>query len=146
MTDSLLIPCPHCHSLNRIPAARLGDAPHCGRCKSAVLPGKPFAVDAASFAAQLKGDLPLLLDVWADWCGPCKAFAPTFDQAARQLSGRVRLAKLDSEAEPQLAGQLGIRSIPSLILFKNGVEVARQSGALPLPQLLGWLRQHGLGA
>ena len=146
MTDSLIIPCPHCHSLNRIPAARLGDAPHCGRCKSAVLPGKPFAVDAASFAAQLKGDLPLLLDVWADWCGPCKAFAPTFDQAARQLSGRVRLAKLDSEAEPQLAGQLGIRSIPSLILFKNGVEVARQSGALPLPQLLGWLRQHGLGA
>ena len=146
MTDSLLIPCPHCHSLNRIPAARLGDAPHCGRCKSAVLPGKPFAVDAASFAAQLKGDLPLLLDVWADWCGPCKAFAPTFDQAARQLSGRVRLAKLDSEAELQLAGQLGIRSIPSLILFKNGVEVARQSGALPLPQLLGWLRQHGLGA
>ena len=146
MTDSLIIPCPHCHSLNRIPAARLGDAPHCGRCKSAVLPGKPFAVDTASFAAQLKGDLPLLLDVWADWCGPCKAFAPTFDQAARQLSGRVRLAKLDSEAEPQLAGQLGIRSIPSLILFKNGVEVARQSGALPLPQLLGWLRQHGLGA
>ena len=146
MTDSLIIPCPHCHSLNRIPAARLGDAPHCGRCKSSVLPGKPFAVDGAGFAAQLKGDLPLLLDVWADWCGPCKAFAPTYDQAARQLSGHVRLAKLDSEANPQLAGQLGIRSIPSLILFKGGVEVARQSGALPLPQLLGWLRQHGLGA
>lgn len=144
MTDSLIIPCPHCHGLNRIPAARLGDAPRCGRCKSAVLPGQPFAVDGAGFAAQLRGDLPLLLDVWADWCGPCKAFAPVFDQAARQLSGCVRLAKLDSEAEPQLAGQLGIRSIPSLILFKDGREVARQSGAMALPQLLAWLRQHGL--
>ena len=144
MTDSLIIPCPHCHGLNRIPAARLGDAPRCGRCKGAVLPGQPFAVDGAGFAAQLRGDLPLLLDVWADWCGPCKAFAPVFDQAARQLSGRVRLAKLDSEAEPQLAGQLGIRSIPSLILFKDGREVARQSGAMALPQLLAWLRQHGV--
>ncbi|CAD5375415.1 Thioredoxin 2 [Pseudomonas sp. OF001] len=144
MTDSLIIPCPHCHGLNRIPAARLGDAPRCGRCKSAVLPGQPFAVDGAGFAAQLRGDLPLLLDVWADWCGPCKAFAPVFDQAARQLSGRVRLANLDSEAEPQLAGQLGIRSIPSLILFKDGREVARQSGAMALPQLLAWLRQHGV--
>lgn len=144
MTDSLIIPCPHCHGLNRIPAARLGDAPRCGRCKSAVLPGQPFAVDGAGFAAQLRGDLPLLLDVWADWCGPCKAFAPVFDQAARQLSGRVRLANLDSEAEPQLAGQFGIRSIPSLILFKDGREVARQSGAMALPQLLAWLRQHGV--
>lgn len=144
MTDPLIIPCPHCHGLNRIPAARLGEAPRCGRCKHAVLPGTPFAVDAASFAAQLKGDLPLLLDVWADWCGPCKAFAPTFAQAAGELSGRVRLAKLDSEANQQLAGQLGIRSIPSLILFKGGVEVARQSGALALPQLRAWLRQHGL--
>jgi thioredoxin 2 len=144
MSDPLIIPCPHCHGLNRIPAARLGDAPRCGRCKGAVLPGQPFAVDGAGFAAQLRGDLPLLLDVWADWCGPCKAFAPVFDQAARQLSGRVRLAKLDSEAEPQLAGQLGIRSIPSLILFKDGREVARQSGAMALPQLLAWLRQHGV--
>jgi len=144
MTDTLLIPCPHCHSLNRIPGDRLGDAPRCGRCKGAVLPGKPFAVDGAGFAAQLKGDLPLLLDVWADWCGPCKAFAPVFDQAAGELSGRVRLAKLDSEADQQLAGQLGIRSIPSLILFRNGREVARQSGALPLPQLLAWLRQQGI--
>lgn len=144
MTDPLIIPCPHCHGLNRIPAARLGDAPRCGRCKSPVLPGKPFAVDAGNFAAQLKGDLPLLLDVWADWCGPCKAFAPVFDQATRELNGRVRLAKLDSQAEAQLAGQLGIRSIPCLILFKDGREVARQSGALALPQLIAWLRQHGI--
>ncbi len=144
MSDPLLIPCPGCAGLNRIPAERLGDAPRCGRCKSEVLPGTPFELSQASFAAQLKGDLPLLVDVWADWCGPCKAFAPTFAQAAAQLRGRCRLGKLDSEANPQLAGQLGIRSIPSLILFRGGVEVGRQSGALPLPQLLGWLRGQGI--
>jgi thioredoxin 2 len=144
MRDPLLIPCPACNGLNRIPAARLADAPRCGRCKAAVLPGAPFDASQNNFHAQLKGDLPLLLDVWADWCGPCKAFAPIFAQAARELSGRVRLAKLDSEANPQLSAQLGIRSIPGLILFRDGREVARQSGALALPQLLGWLRQQGI--
>ncbi|HSX70100.1 MAG TPA: thioredoxin TrxC [Pseudomonas sp.] len=144
MSEPLLIPCPACNGLNRIPAERLADAPRCGRCKSAVLPGTPFELNQASFAAQLRGDLPLLVDVWADWCGPCKAFAPTFQQAASQLQGRCRLGKLDSEANPQLAGQLGIRSIPSLILFRGGVEVARQAGALPLPQLLAWLRSQGI--
>lgn len=144
MSDALLIPCPHCNGLNRIPAARLQDAPSCGRCKQAVLPGQPLAINQANFASQLKGDLPLLLDVWADWCGPCRAFAPTFTQAAHQLNGRCRLGKLDSEANPQLAGQLAIRSIPSLILFRQGKEVARQSGAMSLPQLLGWLQQQGV--
>ena len=140
MSAPALIPCPACNGLNRIPSERLGDAPRCGRCKSPVLPNAPITLNQASFAAQLKGDLPLLVDVWADWCGPCKAFAPTFAQAAAQLQGRCRLGKLDSEANPQLSAQLGIRSIPSLILFRGGVEVARQSGALPLPQLLAWLR------
>ena len=144
MSQPLLIPCPSCAGLNRIPAERLGDAPRCGRCKSPVLPNAPITLNQASFAAQLKGDLPLLVDVWADWCGPCKAFAPTFAQAAAQLQGRCRLGKLDSEANPQLSAQLGIRSIPSLILFRGGVEVARQSGALPLPQLLAWLRSQGI--
>ena len=144
MHNPLTLPCPHCNGLNRIPSERLGDAPRCGRCKSPVLPAAPITLNQASFAAQLKGDLPLLVDVWADWCGPCKAFAPTFAQAAAQLQGRCRLGKLDSEANPQLSAQLGIRSIPSLILFRGGVEVARQSGALPLPQLLGWLRSQGI--
>ena len=144
MTDPLLIPCPACNGLNRIPASRLSDAPRCGRCKAMVLPDTPAILTQQNFAAQLRGDLPLLVDVWADWCGPCKAFAPTFQQAAKQLQGRCRLGKLDSEANPQLAAQLGIRSIPSLILFRDGVEVARQSGALPLPQLLAWLRSEGI--
>lgn len=144
MSAPALIPCPACNGLNRIPSERLGDAPRCGRCKSPVLPAAPITLNQASFAAQLKGDLPLLVDVWADWCGPCKAFAPTFAQAAAQLQGRCRLGKLDSEANPQLSAQLGIRSIPSLILFRGGVEVARQSGALPLPQLLAWMRGQGI--
>lgn len=144
MSAPALIPCPACNGLNRIPSERLGDAPRCGRCKSPVLPVAPITLSQASFAAQLKGDLPLLVDVWADWCGPCKAFAPTFAQAAAQLQGRCRLGKLDSEANPQLSAQLGMRSIPSLILFRGGVEVSRQSGALPLPQLLAWLRSQGI--
>lgn len=144
MTDPLLIPCPHCNGLNRIPAARVGEHPKCGRCKNEVLLSKSFDLNQADYVSQIKGDLPLLLDVWAQWCGPCKSFAPVFEQAAGQWVGKCRLAKLDSEANPQLAGQLGIRSIPSLILFKNGREIARQSGALPLPQLKAWLHSQGI--
>ncbi|WP_268799216.1 thioredoxin TrxC [Pseudomonas huanghezhanensis] len=144
MSEPVMIPCPHCNGLNRIPADRLGDQPKCGRCKEQVLPGTAFKLTQGEYASQIKGDLPLLVDVWAEWCGPCKSFAPTFEQAAAQLSGRCRLAKLDSEANPQLSAQLGIRSIPSLILFKNGREVARQSGAMPLQQLIAWLGSQGI--
>ncbi len=144
MTDSLVVPCAHCAGLNRIPSDRLSQQPRCGRCKAEVLLAKPFDVNQSNFTQQIKGDLPLLLDVWAGWCGPCRSFAPTFEQAAAQLLGRCRLAKLDSEANQQLSGQLGIRSIPSLILFRDGREVARQNGAMPLPQLLAWLAQQGI--
>jgi len=139
MSDSLVIPCPHCNGLNRIPNERLSDQPKCGRCKAPVLLAKPFELKEADYSSQIKGDLPLLVDVWAEWCGPCKSFAPVFEQAAMQLQGRCRLAKLDSEANRTLAGQLNIRSIPSLILMRNGREVTRQSGAFPLQQLMAWL-------
>ncbi|MCD5988611.1 thioredoxin TrxC [Pseudomonas sp. CDFA 553] len=144
MSEPMLIPCPHCNGLNRIPNERLGDQPKCGRCKQQVLLRAPFNLTQGDYASQIKGDLPLLVDVWAEWCGPCKSFAPIFEQAASELAGRCRLAKLDSEANPQLSGQLGIRSIPSLILFRNGKEVARQSGAFPLQQLLAWLKSQGI--
>ena len=144
MSDAMLIPCPHCNGLNRIPAERLGDQPKCGRCKQPVLLSTPFDLTQNDYASQIKGDLPLLVDVWAEWCGPCKSFAPIFEQAAAQLAGHCRLAKLDSEANQQLSGQLGIRSIPSLILFRDGKEVARQSGAFPLQQLLAWLKSQGI--
>ncbi|MCQ2999690.1 thioredoxin TrxC [Pseudomonas syringae] len=144
MSEPMLIPCPHCNGLNRIPNERLGDQPKCGRCKQQVLLRAPFNLTQGDYASQIKGDLPLLVDVWAEWCGPCKSFAPIFEQAASELAGRCRLAKLDSEANPQLSEQLGIRSIPSLILFRNGQEVARQSGAFPLQQLLAWLKSQGI--
>lgn len=139
-----IIPCADCGALNRVPTARLTEQPKCGVCGKPVMRGKPIELTAASYAKQIKGDVPLLVDVWAAWCGPCRQFAPTFAQAAQQLEGRCRLAKLDSEAQPQLSGQLGIRSIPSLILFKNGKEIARESGAMPLAQLLAWLQRHGV--
>lgn len=144
--SSLVIPCARCDALNRVPADRVEDQPKCGVCGQSVLASAPLELTAAGYRQQIKGDLPLLVDVWASWCGPCRQFAPIFDQAAEELEGVCRLAKLNSEQEQQLAGQLGIRSIPSLILFRNGKEVARRNGAMPLPQLLAWLGEQGIRA
>lgn len=139
--DSLLLACPACSALNRVPAARLGERPTCGKCHAPLFAGKPVAVDDASFErVVLRSGIPVVVDFWAAWCGPCRAFAPVFEQAARELEPRVRLAKLDTEAAPATASRFGIRSIPTLALFRDGNEVTRRSGALPPAQFLAWVR------
>lgn len=139
------ISCPHCTATNNVPTTRLGDGPKCGKCKQPLFQGKPTDLTAANYQNMVtRNDIPVLVDCWASWCGPCKQFAPVFEQAAGQFEPRVRLAKLDTETHQTIAAQLQIRSIPTLILFKQGKEVARISGALPLGQLKQWLNQNGV--
>src|SRR3569833_3405799 len=129
--DVLHLVCPHCGAVNRIPAVRLGDRPNCGQCHRALFTGHPVALLLFSFFLFFVCFVFLVLvDFWAAWCGPCKMMAPAFEQAAAQLEPRMRLAKLDTEAAPGVSAQFGIRSIPTLILFRQGREVARQAGAM----------------
>jgi thioredoxin 2 len=137
---AVLVACPQCHSLIRVPEARAGEHPHCPRCKAQVLSGEPVALDGAAFAAHVeRATLPVLVDFWAPWCGPCRMMAPVLDRIASQRATALRVAKLNTDEQPQLAARFGIRSIPTLILFRDGRELARQSGAVDAASLSRWL-------
>ena len=134
--------CPYCGAVNRVPVERLQQNPKCGKCSADVLPAHPVELTSANFDKFIgRNELPVLVDFWAPWCGPCKQFAPTYGQMAGQYVGHIRFAKVNTEAEQNLAGRHAIRSIPTLALFRQGREVDRVAGALSQQQLQAWLAQ-----
>ena len=144
MSDStLLIPCLYCAAMNRLPESRLAETPACGRCHQLLFTGKPAVLETQDFDNKvLRGELPVLVDFWAPWCGPCLNMAPHFAEAAVRLEPKVRLAKVDTEAEQALGARFTIRSIPTVILFNGGREIARQSGGMNTAQIIQWTAQQ----
>jgi len=143
MSDPKHIVCPHCGAINRIPADRSAAVAQCGSCKAKLFAGKPQAVGAAAFDRHVaKGDVPVLVDVWAPWCGPCRSMAPQFERAAEMLEPDVRLLKLNSDEEQAISARYGIRSIPTMLLFKDGKLKAQTAGAMDATRIAAWTRSN----
>ena len=143
MSEYTHIVCPHCNGTNRIPAGKVPDEAKCGRCKQSIMDTKPIALTTENFDQHFrKNDIPVIIDFWAPWCGPCKIMGPNFEQASGNFRGKVRFAKVNTEAQQSLGAHFNIRSIPTLILFKNAKEVDRISGAVDAAQLTSWLNQR----
>jgi len=140
MSEHIHVVCGHCDSVVRLPSNRQAEAPRCPNCHTALFEGKPITLTGANFDKHLgRSDLPLVVDFWAPWCGPCVAMAPSYEQTARKLEPQLRFAKLNTEAEPAPAARFNIRSIPTVIVFRGGREIARHSGAMDSGALARWL-------
>jgi thioredoxin 2 len=140
---TLNVACPHCHTANRVPAHRLGDAPKCGTCSRPLFSGHPVELAEADFERHVaRSDLPVVVDFWAPWCGPCRAMAPVFERAARELEPQVRLVKLNTDEAQGAAARFDIRGIPTFAILEQGREVARISGAMGLTLFVEWVRAN----
>ena len=143
MSTPLHIVCPHCTTTNRVAAARAASGPRCGKCHQALFDGQPVELDEAGFERHVAdNDVPVVIDFWAPWCGPCRSMAPEFEKAAGMLEPAVRLAKVNTEIVHNLAQRFNIRSIPTMALFRGGREIARQSGAMGAGAIASWVRAN----